>query len=199
MTYVAVSQLATPDPRDAAAEPKDLLANTLVLGIASSAWFGWAQQGDRLPGALAAGSVAGLTAAFAGILLRRRAPGRGSHQTNPGANRTWTVAVLVEVLLIVGGAVVLGRTGHPQYLAAWTLAVVGVHFAPLARLYRIGSLYATGAAAVGVAASAVLAGARGWAHPATLAGGLGGLVLLVDALVTMVQAQRASRAAGERR
>ena len=69
----------------------------------------------------------------------------------------WQV-VAAEVIAIVAGNVALGLGGHPAYAPAWTLLVVGVHFLPLARMFRIPGLTAAGlvlaAAAAGAAAAA---------------------------------------------
>lgn len=162
---------------------KDLLASSIVLGFVSIAWFGWALSGQRFVPALVVGMVLGVAAGIWAVVERRRAPGLGSHQLSPEANRVWNRWVLFELILIVAGGFVLTRLGVPQYLAAWTLAVVGVHFQPLARFYRLPSLSVLAVVCVVVALLAVLAGSAGWVTPMTVAGGLGGLAMLATSLV----------------
>jgi hypothetical protein len=72
---------------------------------------------------------------------------------------------------------VLGVTGHSAYTAAWDLFVVGAHFVPLGRLFRIRSLVVVGVLSVRV--SAVAAGLHGTLAPSAIAGGAGGLLLIL--------------------
>lgn len=153
-----------------------------MLGFVSIAWFGRALSGQRVAPLLLVGMALGRIAGSWAVIVRHHAPGLGSHQLSPEANRVWNRWVLIEVVLIVVGLFALTRLGVPQYFAAWTLAVVGAHFLPLARFYRLPVLSLLAAACVAVALSAVVAGRSGWATPMTVAGGLGGLVMLATSL-----------------
>lgn len=168
---------------------KDSLACAGALGLVSIAWFGWALGGQLLQpvlvGLMAVGLVIGLTSFF----CRRRAPGVGTHEVNRRANRTWNLAVLFEFVLILGGSFVLGRLGHIEYLSAWTLFVVGVHFLPLAKLYRMPSLNILAGLCTVIAAAALVAGREGWAHPVFVAAGPGGLALLAVAGYELVRSR----------
>lgn len=174
---------------------KDSLASSIVLGFVSVPWFAWALSGRRFAPLLVAGMVLGAAAGSWAVLERRRAPGRGSHQLSPEANRVWNRWVLFEVVLVVIGLFALTRLGVPQYSAAWTLAVVGVHFQPLARFYRLPALTLLAAGCVVAAALAVVAGYGGWALPMTVAGGLGGLLMLATSLYGTLSSRSPVRSA----
>ena len=59
----------------------------------------------------------------------------------------WFSAVFgLEIVLIVLAAVLLGRTGNSQYIVPVIALIVGLHFLPLAWLYRMSVYYITGAA-----------------------------------------------------
>jgi len=78
----------------------------------------------------------------------------------------------------VAGAAALEAGGRPAYLPAWILLVVGVHFIPLGRLFRIGALAWAGLVLIPVAAAAAVTGAVTGVPPSTVAGVGGGLVCL---------------------
>ena len=85
----------------------------------------------------------------------------------------------MEVAAILLGAVVLAVLDRSDYLSPWILAVVGVHFVPLGRLFRDGGLQVLGVLLVPVALLAVVSGVSGWAAASAVAGGLGGLSMLL--------------------
>ena len=92
-----------------------------------------------------------------------------------------------------GRSAVLGITGRSDYLAAWILFVVGVHFVPLGRLFRIRGLQVVGALAAISAAAACVAGMTGGPAPSAVAGLGGGTPMaLFAASLMMRQASRAS-------
>jgi cell division protein FtsW (lipid II flippase) len=69
--------------------------------------------------------------------------------------------VTVEVVILLAAAIALSRTGHQHQIAAVLCAVVGLHFLPLARLFRAPVLNATAFAMCVVAiATFALAPAR---------------------------------------
>lgn len=111
-----------------------------VLALAGIAWFGWGQADP--PSAwvpyLATGSVVSalLLVALVVVLLLRRLTTTGSPMADRRVRRGYWVTVMVEIVLIVGGNLLLTAIGHPAYDAAWTLFVVGVHFVPLARIFH---------------------------------------------------------------
>jgi len=68
------------------------------------------------------------------------------------AGETVAIAVAINVLV---------RSGHPQWVPAAICAVVGVHFAPLARLFNVRVYDATAVALCGVAAATMITGVAG--------------------------------------
>ena len=176
--------------------PKDLAACGIVFGVASFAWFGWAQAAaSTLLGVLLGiGAVLGLVLAAVSVVRRRGLPGPGRHEVDTRhANRVYATWVTAEFVLIIAGNIALGRTGHPDYIVVWTYAVMAAHFVPLARLYRIRLLDATTALGLVVAAlGIVLHLTLGWATTSVV-GGLGGLLLLVSGTLCLRQALTAAR------
>lgn len=178
--------------RPTAPQPKDLAASALVLGFASSAWFGWGSSGaPALAPWFLAGISAGLVLAVTALVLRRRMRGEGSHRgpDRAAVQRTYNRALIGEVILIVAGNAVLGITGRPDYIICWTYAVMSVHFLPLARVYRIPMLRVTACVGVLIAVAAVVLGATTTLSPIALAGGVGALALLVSGALQLQQAR----------
>ena len=169
---------------------RDLATTAVILGVAGAAWFGWGQAGLAEAWALPlqAGSAVALAAAVAGgLLLRRLRPG-SSAMDDARLRRGYWKVVATEVIAIVAGNAALGSGGRPAYIPAWTLLVVGVHFLPLARLFRIPGLSAAGlvlaAAAIGAAAAGAAAGVR----PSLVAGLAGGAACVACAALCLRQA-----------
>jgi len=177
--------------------PRDRAVTALVLAVAGIVWFGW---GNAAPPAgwlpvLAAGSVLSLAAAAVAVVYLRRLRSVPSAMHDGRTRRRYFITVGIEVAAIVLGVAVLEGSGHPAYLAAWILLVVGVHFVPLARLFRIRSLAVTGIALVPVAAAAAATGLATGVQPSTVAGAGGGLVCLGGA-VACLHRVRAAAAGG---
>lgn len=171
---------------------RDAAATALVLGFAGAVWGAWGQAnppaGWSLP--LTIGSVLGLLLALvAGIRTVQRRTGDSAMWDRRG-RRTYYRTVGVEVALILLGVLGLGIAGHPDYLAAWILLVVGVHFIPLGRLFRDTVLIVAGALLSGVAGAAVVVGVTGHAAPSAVAGAGGLLVMLVAGVLALRQSMR---------
>lgn len=87
------------------------------------------------------------------------APSAGDDAGN--VRRRFNLIVLAEVVGIAAIITVLSRMGHSEWIAASICAAVGLHFVPLARLFRV-RLYDATAAALCVAGGATFAlGAAG--------------------------------------
>lgn len=165
--------------RTVTATRRDLAVNALVLGAAAFLWFGWAQEGPP-PGwspFLAVGSGLGVLLALASVvvMLRRK---DGSAMSTRAGRRTYGITVGVELGVAVLGVIVLSLTGTEEFISPWILAVVGVHFVPMARLFGIGLLTAAGIVLTVVAILAAVVGGVTTVLPSAIAGGLGGLVML---------------------
>lgn len=162
--------------------PRDAAATALVLGFAGSAWGGWANANPQAGWALPLGIGSGLgllLAVVAGIRTFRYRAGESAMGERRG-RLAYYRTVGIEAALILLGVLGLNLTGQQDYLAAWVLFVVGAHFIPLGRLFRIGGLIVAGGLLVAVAGAAVLAGVVGWLAPSVVAG-TGGLVVMVVA------------------
>ena len=169
---------------------KDHASMAVVLAAASIAWFGWGQQGSIHLGWLRWGMIVAATALVVTILVLRRIPGPPTLATDARVRRVYWTAVAAEVVLIVGGAIVLGVTGNGAYLAAWTLFVVGIHFLPFVRAFDAPLLRLTAICCTLVAGLSLWAGLAGWAPAPTIAGAGGGIVLLLFAAALARQALR---------
>lgn len=161
--------------------PKRTLANAATVeGFFGFMWFGWGQEGP--PGwasiVLTVGAVLALLVAVGGIVAGRRTRDAPSPLSRAGAGRRYGMIVGTEFGLIGLGAVVLGATGHAEFIAAWVCLVVGVHFLPLGSVFPgigMGGL-AIAVSLVGVAAFTV--GATTSLLPSTVAGLGAGACLL---------------------
>ena len=92
--------------------------------------------------------VAIVPAALAGLAIFRlfRLPNLSG---NPSAatgkmSRNFRIVLIAEVLLIVFAIVMLGRSGHPDLITASIAIIVGLHFLPLAAIFRLPLYYTTG-------------------------------------------------------
>jgi len=172
--------------------PRDLAVNAAILGFAAAAWFGWAQQRPPAGWAvcLSVGSVLGIIAAVGGAVAAWRCRGPAgaalSAMADPTNRRTYNLTVGAEVFTCVAGSVVLGLAGAGNFVAPWVLFVVGVHFVPLARVFRIRSLVPLAVVCALVALAATLIGRYGAAPPSAVAGAGGGLALLVEGVASLV-------------
>lgn len=177
----------------ASASAHDLAITGLILSVAGSAWFGWGRQdppsGWSIP--LLIGSVVGLGVAVAGGLLLRRLLSSGESAMNdPRIRRSWRLIVGVEVVAILLGNVLLGLSGRPAYAAAWTLFVVGAHFLPMARVFRMPGIGVAGVILMAVGVGAAAVAVAGLAAPSAVAGLGGGLVCVGCGATYLLRAYR---------
>jgi hypothetical protein len=177
----ASKKTSDPSPPSARLQSRGEVIGAAVLAFAGIAWFGWAQ--DDPPSSwvpyLAAGSVvSALLLVALAVLLMRHGTTTGSPMADPQVRRGYWMTVALEVVLIVGGNLLLAAVGHPDYDAAWTLFVVGVHFVPLAKIFRTQGLAVTGVAVAVVAVAAACLGLSTDLAPSAAAGAGGGVVFI---------------------
>lgn len=162
----------------------DLAITALVLSVAAMAWFGWGQA--QPPAGWSAPLIAGSCVSIAAVLLAGVTAWRYRRDeqlmNDPAVRRGYWLIVSVEVAACALGVAVLAATGQAAYFPAWILLVVGVHFLPLGRLFRIAELYPAGLAASAAAGAAAVTGAVTAVAPSAVAGAGGGLACLVAAL-----------------
>jgi len=162
-----------------------------VLSVAGTAWLGWAQAGPPwwwVP-FLTAGSAIGVVLAVASVLLARRHRRGPSAMTDPRSRRRYVTAVAVEAAACAAGSSALGAGGSAPLIPAWILFVVGVHFVPLALVFRIRGLQLTGVLCALVAVLAVPASLSGVLPASAVAGAGGGLVMLAGAVPSLLAAR----------
>lgn len=177
---------------EATATRRDLATNALVLGAAAFVWFGWAQEGPP-PGwspILAVGSGLGVVLAVFSIVSMLRLKDGSAMSTRAG-RRTYGIMVGVELLVAVAGVVALTLAGYEEFISPWILAVVGLHFIPMARLFGIRLLAAAGVVLTVIAIAATIIGGLTEILPSAVAGGVGGLALLAFASASLYRARSA--------
>jgi hypothetical protein len=147
------------------------------------------------PAALAAIAVgAAAIAAWGLALFRRRRPAYGADAAaRKRLARAFMVVNAVQWSLIGFLILALNVTGHVAWIVPGVIFIVGVHFVPLARLFRYRGYDATAAALVLVAVLDFVAGAGDRAvAPSLLATGA---ILWISAIV-LLRAMQPRRAAG---
>jgi hypothetical protein len=171
----------------------DLAITALVLSVAAMAWFGWgqAQPPAGWSPALIAGSFASIAAAVLAGSAMRRLRGAQHSMSEPAVHRAYWRIVGAEGAACLLGAVALTAAGRAPYVPAWILLVVGAHFLPLGRLFRIAELYPAGYVLAAVAVAAAITGTVTAVHPSAVAGAGGGLTCLIAAL-SCVRSSRGS-------
>ena len=161
-----------------------------LLGLAAS---------QRLSLPTACALAAGLVALVAGtVLLRRRSaalpPTRLDPEEQRRAGRTFGRVNAAQWAAIVLIAVVLGRLHLDAYTPAAVTVVVGLHFFPLARLFRSPQHHVTGAALVLWGAVCLLLVPRDVLQSTSAFGT--GAILWTAAAVTLVRSFRQLREVG---
>src|SRR5262245_45039184 len=109
----------------------------MIEGFFSLAWFGWGREDPPAweSTVLSIGTVLGVLVLLGGIVIARRVRHTSSPLADPAARRLWNIIVGTEFASIAFGWVVLGVTGHGEFIAAWVCFVVGIHFVPLDRVF----------------------------------------------------------------
>jgi hypothetical protein len=135
---------------------------------------GWARSAQAGAGA-AVGIVlaAALLLAAAWRQRRRYAPALAQLRDTPERHRAERIFRLVnsgQWILIVGLALVFANTGLGKWIVPMTIFVIGLHFVPLAHVFRNGPHYATGAALMALAVLYPLLARGGPTDPAGFAG-----------------------------
>ena len=161
-----------------------------LLGLAAS---------QRLSLPTACALAAGLVALVAGtVLLRRRSAALPASRLDPEeqrqAGRTFGRVNAAQWAAIVLIAVVLGRLHLDAYTPAAVTVVVGLHFFPLARLFRSPQHHVTGAALVLWGAVCLLLVPRDVLQSTTAFGT--GAILWTAAAVTLARSFRQLREVG---
>jgi hypothetical protein len=154
----------------------------LFFSVFGAVWLcAWARSSGAGAAAFVAIAVLGaLLFGFAWQCYRRDAPLAAQFKDTPERRRIGRVFNIVnsaQWTLIVGLAFVLGNTGHGAWIIPMAIGIVGLHFFPLAVVFRNRAHWVTGAAMLALAvAYPLLAG------PTSPVGFLGaGLILWASA------------------
>lgn len=163
--------------------PRDLVFTGALFGVAAFVWAGWAQEGP--PRAviwrvvLAIISLAGIAlAAFCIPVLVRNWGAASAFDAKSTAFIVYIVIFWIEVAAIVGFAIWASLTGRSDLIAPIVLAIVGIHFLPLAWVFAQPIMAVAGVLLVIVAAVAMFVPAEDIAR-SFWCGVLGGPVFLV--------------------
>ena len=167
----------------------DLLSSAVVLCIAATAWFLWGRTDGIAPTALLVAAGLSLVTLVLVIMRLRGAQGPSTMAVDPQARRMYWIGTAGEIVAIPMAAVVLTRSGMPEIVPAAVLAIVALHFIPLAIAFKLADLWWVIAACLAVSVAAVGVYLAGYDVARALAGGLGGLVLLAAAGAFIVRAR----------
>lgn len=196
-------------PELTAERASELFGQTRGAMVLAGAGLGWMMSGLSALGDIPPALFLAVLAVAALLLLgavavRRSAPGIAETSWSPQIRRGFWLAVAGEsaaIVAIFAFAPLLHRPGWIPPLAA---LAVGLHFLPLARLFRRPLLYVTGAALCAVCAATIAFmppqwGARhlqGW----LLSAGLGsGTALWLSVLGMLIQSRTGLREFSHRR
>jgi hypothetical protein len=138
----------------------------MFFSVFGAVWlFGWASGVHAGAGWFAAiVIVAAILFAVALQRYRRDAPEAARFKDSPErrrAGRVFNIVNSAQWIAIVGLGLVLGNTGHGAWIIPMAIGIVGLHFYPLAVVFRNPTHYFTGSAMVALAIGyPLLAGPR---------------------------------------
>ncbi|TWP45750.1 hypothetical protein FKR81_38640 [Lentzea tibetensis] len=163
-----------------------MITSLIGVGFGTGWWFAAVAA---LPAGGTVLTVLGVVIAIglAGWVVRF---GRFGGHLPPGGGRadspfgkTYGIAVLLMVVGIFAGSRLLTLLELPQAVPAWVLFVVGVHFAPFAKMFGSNRYLVLAALLCGVAALAVVLGVVGVEWAWRLVPGFGGAAVLWGTVV----------------
>lgn len=169
--------------------PFDLVASTIVLSGASAAWFIWGRADAIVQLPLLLAAAVSLATLVVAIVRIRAARGPSTMAVDPHARRMYWIGTGAEIVAIPLVAVALARAGLQELLTAAVLAIVALHFIPLAIAFKLVDLWWVTAASLAVAAASLWVFLAGHDGARALAGGLGGFVMLTAAWMFLVRAR----------
>ncbi len=185
MSLDAPHQVADQDRGSA----RDRAATATVLAFAAMLWCSWGLT-EPPPSWVrpldVAVYLAVATTVVAAALAWRRRHGR-SAMADAEVRARYLRVVGIEGLAIGVGVVLLIVLGLPEQIPSWTLLVVGVHFVPLGRAFRVPELTPCGVVCAVLAVAAAVLGVADVVAPNAVAGGLGGIAMLATALVCLAR------------
>lgn len=197
MTYGSPSGVANPGHRAGEGVASigrptavDMVSSAVVLSIAATAWFVWGMSDDILRVPLLVGAAAGLGSLALAVARLRRAQGPSTMATDPRARRMYWIGTGGEIIAIPPAFVLLSRAGLHELMPAVVLAIVALHFIPLAIAFRLRDLWWVIVLCLAVSAASITVFVTGLDGARALAGGLGGAVMLACAVTFVLRARR---------
>ena len=161
----------------------------VCAGFGAYALYWWTEaaiQGERWPwfGAIAAITAVLVVWAIASLAALRHAPRVVLDKRLVRSYRIgYALIVAIEGAAISVGGPILGHFHRPELYGQWVGAVVGLHFFPLGKLFKVPLYYATGAA-ISLAAFGSLLVSQSDLSSAITAGGTG-MALWITAVVIL--------------
>lgn len=118
-----------------------------LLSFFAFVWVGWGTSvldpAVAIPASCATLALCACTV-IGGLRRYRRARRLPAEQPDSAVLRRFGRVVAAEWVAVIVAAAVLGNTGNAQWIPAVVCLGVGVHFFPLARMFRIGMYDVTG-------------------------------------------------------
>ncbi|MGB8031203.1 MAG: hypothetical protein WCF30_16250 [Terracidiphilus sp.] len=161
----------------------------VCAGFGAYAMYWWVEaaiQGERRPwfGAIAAITAILVVWAIANLVTLRHVPRVALDKRLVRYYRIgYALIVATEGAAISVGGPILGHFHRPDLFGQWIGAVVGIHFFPLGKLFKLPLYYGTGAA-ISLAAFGSLLISTSSLRSAICAGGTG-MALWITALITL--------------
>ncbi|MDO5699069.1 MAG: hypothetical protein Q4G51_13955 [Dermatophilus congolensis] len=172
----------------------DLMASATVLSIAATAWFLWGRADGIATTPLLVGAALAVVMLVVAITRLRSAQGPSTMAVDAQARRMYWIGTGGEIVAIPLAAIFLARAQLHELIPAAVLAIVALHFIPLAIAFRLFELWWVIGACLVVCAAAVWMFAAGHDGARALTGGLGGAVLLTAAAAFVLRANAKGRA-----
>jgi hypothetical protein len=160
----------------------------VCAGFGAYALYSWieaAVKGERRLwfGAIAAGAAILVSWAIANLFALRHAPKVALDKRLARFYRIgYAVIVAIEGTAIGVGAPILSHFHRPDLFGQWIGAVVGIHFFPLGKLFKLPLYYVTGAA-ISLAAFGSLLISAGPLRAAISAGGTGAALWMTAVMI----------------
>ena len=151
------------------AYPRDLVMTAAIFGVAAFVWSGWAQE--RPPAGWVSRAALAMLGLVGIVMAAVAIPAAVRHWSSPtairfdsGAWRVYLVVVAIEVVACAALAVWANVAGRGDLIAPLILAVVGIHFLPLAAVFGQPIMAWAGGALTLVAVVAAVVPASGTAR-----------------------------------
>lgn len=160
-----------------------------ILGAFSTAWFGWAQATPPslwLTVALSIGTTIGLVTLVLGIVLIVRSPAASDPMRHRSVRRRYGIISGAQFGAILVAVLSLAVAGLQAWLPTLTCAIVGIHFFPLATVFRDRSLVVLGVVVTAVALLTLVVALASGLTPSALTCPLAGTCLLGQGIVALL-------------